>query len=238
MVESNFSEDVSCMNQYTTKDLKKFDLLSDCSAEQLKRLQSSAYWRTYKKGQFLFIEDDPRERIYFLLKGYVKLSRINQSGKMVYCDYVKPSTTFPCVGLFVDPAYRYSAEAVTDLELFYLPTQIFETQLKRNKDHLIKIIASLSDISRTHERRVQPIANAQHRVYQAVYYLMSDLGRRDGQNIVIDCPISATEIAHIAGTSRETVSHVFKQLKTDCILSCVKKNMTIHNPSFFHEYAS
>ncbi|MGM9926819.1 MAG: Crp/Fnr family transcriptional regulator [Bacillus sp. (in: firmicutes)] len=226
------------MNQYSVKDLQKFDILSDCSAEQLRIMKSSVYWRTYKKGQLLFIEDDPRERIYFLLKGFVKLSRFNKSGKLVYTDYVKSFTMFPCVGLFEDDTYHFSAEAVTDLELFYIPTHVFEEQLKRNKNHLLKVVSSLSDILKTHENRVQQIPSAQHRVHQTLQHLMGDLGRKEGQDIIIDCPITTTEIAHLSGTSRETVSQVFKQLKADNILSCNKKKLIFHKPSFFNEYAN
>lgn len=226
------------MEQYSIKDLKKFDILSDLSKEQLQYFKSSVYWRTYKKGQFLFIEDDPRERIYFLLKGFVKLTCINQSGKMTYCDYVKSFTTFPCGGLFTDSTYHFSAEAVTDVELFYLPTKIFEEQIKKNRNQLIKIVTSLSDILKTHESRVQQIGNAQQRVFQTLTYLMTDLGVSKGNEMTIECPITTTEIAYLSGTSRETVSQVLKQLKEDGILSCKNKIWTIHKPLFFDEMSS
>ncbi|MGN1386119.1 MAG: Crp/Fnr family transcriptional regulator [Bacillus sp. (in: firmicutes)] len=227
------------MNQYSIKDLKKFDILSDLSNDQLQYFKSIVYWRTYKKGQFLFMEDDPRERIYFLLKGFVKLTRTNQSGKMMYCDYVKSYTTFPCGGLFTDSTYHYSAEAVTDLELFYLPTKVFEEIIKKNRGQLIKIVTSLSDILKTHENRVQQLANAQQRVIQTLTYLMTDLGvYGSGNEIIIECPITTTEIAYLSGTSRETVSQVLKQLKEEEILSCKNKIWTIHKPETFNELAS
>ena len=226
------------MNQYSIKDLKKFDLLSDLSNDQLQLFKSTVYWRTYKKGQFLFIEDDPRERIYFLLKGFVKLTRTNQSGKMTYCDYVKSFTTFPCGGLFTDSTYHFSAEAVTDLELFYLPTKVFEEHIKKNRSQLIKIVTSLSDILKTHENRVQQLANAQQRVIQTLTYLMSDLGVYGSKDeIIIECPITTTEIAYLSGTSRETVSQVLKQLKEEDILSCKNKIWTIHKPETIDELA-
>ncbi|MBD3108009.1 Crp/Fnr family transcriptional regulator [Bacillus sp. AGMB 02131] len=226
------------MNQYSIKDLKKFDLFSDLSNDQLQLFKSTVYWRTYKKGQFLFIEDDPRERIYFLLKGFVKLTRTNQSGKMTYCDYVKSFTTFPCGGLFTDSTYHFSAEAVTDLELFYLPTKVFEEHIKKNRSQLIKIVTSLSDILKTHENRVQQLANAQQRVIQTLTYLMSDLGVYGSKDeIIIECPITTTEIAYLSGTSRETVSQVLKQLKEEDILSCKNKIWTIHKPETIDELA-
>jgi len=225
------------MDKYSIKDLKKFDILSDIPKDQLQYFKSSVYWRTYKKGQFLFIEEDPRERIYFLLKGFVKLTRSNQKGKMTYCDYIKSYTTFPCSGLFTDSTYHYSAEAVTDLELLYLPTKVFEEQIKKNRSTLIKIVTSLSDILKTHENRVQQIANAQERVHQTLTYLIADLGVSKGNEIKIECPITTTELAYLSGTSRETVSQVLKQLKKDGILSCKNKMWTIHKPVFFYEMA-
>lgn len=223
------------MNEYSFKDLKKFDILSDFSNEQLQLMKSSVYWRTYKKGQYLFIEDDPRERIYFLLKGYVKLSRSNKSGQMIYSDYVKSYTMFPYRGLFMDDTYHYSAEAMTDLELFYVPTKILESLVKRDKNQLIKVVKNLSEILRTHEGRVQSTGSAQQRVYQTLYHLMNDLGVENKQSIIIDCPITAIEIANLSGTSRETVSQVLKQLKGEQILSCKNKQYIIHKPSFFYE---
>lgn len=226
------------MKTYSIKDLKKFDIFKGFTTDQLKMLQSSLYWRTYKKGQFLFVEQDPRDRIYFLLKGYVKLSKINEYGRTTYHDYMKPYKVFPYRGLFSDSTYHFSAEAITDLELFYLPTHIFEELLKRNKHHLIQVITLLSDILKNHESRVQQLPNAQHRVCQTVYHLMLDLGKKDGSVVVIDCPMTTTEIAGIAGTSRETVSQVFKQLKAESVMSSEKKKLIIHKPSFFYEYAS
>ena len=226
------------MNQYSIKDLKKFNLLSDLSNDQLQFFKKTVYWRTYKKGQYLFMEDDPRERIYFLLKGFVKLTKTNQSGKMIYCDYIKSFTTFPCGGLFTDSTYHFSAEAVTDLELFYLPTKVFEEHIKKNRSQLIKVVSSLSDILKTHENRVQQLANAQQRVIQTFTYLMTDLGVYGRKNeIIIECPITTTEIAYLSGTSRETVSQVLKQLKEEDILSCKNKIWTIHKPETIDELA-
>ena len=55
------------------ENLKQFDLFADLSEKKLQSLTEFVYWRTYKKGQFLFLEGDSRERIYLMLDGFIKL---------------------------------------------------------------------------------------------------------------------------------------------------------------------
>ncbi len=87
-----------------------------------------------KKGQFLFLEGDSRERIYFMLDGFVKLERVNQNGNLLYDDYVKRYSIFPYGGMFTDRGYNYTAEAMTDVEVYYIPTVIFEDMVKSEQN--------------------------------------------------------------------------------------------------------
>ncbi|MFX3660633.1 MAG: Crp/Fnr family transcriptional regulator [Ectobacillus sp.] len=224
-------------NNEVTERLKHFEIFSYLTEKDLQEAKKFIYSRTYRKGQILFMEGDPRERIYFLLEGFVKLEKANPSGTMLYYDYVKRNNMFPYGGLFADTTYHYSAEAVTDVELYYMPTVIFESMVKKNRHQLIHIVNHLSEILELHESRVQKITtpNAHDRVIQAIHYLMHDLGEIDGEHVVIHCPITTTDISKISATSRETVSCVLKQLKNDHIIALSGKKITVHNPKFFKE---
>lgn len=114
------------MTRNIGETLKKFELFSCLTESKLQSLEKFIYWRTYRKGQFLFLEGDSRERIYLLLDGFVKLERVNQSGNLIYEDYVKPFTVFPYGGMFTDQVYNYTALAMTDVDIYYIPTIIFE----------------------------------------------------------------------------------------------------------------
>ncbi|MGR5984157.1 Crp/Fnr family transcriptional regulator [Bacillus cytotoxicus] len=221
------------------KDLKQFELFSHVTDKKLKGLTEFIYWRTYKKGQFLFLEGDSRERIYLMLDGFVKLERVNQSGNLLYEDYVKRYSIFPYSGMFTDKGYSYTAEAITDVDVYYIPTVIFEDMVKANRTQLMHIVQQLSSILKLNENRVQNITipNAQDRVIQTLNYLMHDLGEPNGEEIVIPCPLTTIEISKISGTSRETVSGVLKQLKNDRIVTVLGKKITIHNPTYFEESA-
>lgn len=217
--------------------LKKFEIFNYSTDKELEEFACFLYFRTYKKGQQLFTAGDPRERIYFLVNGFVKFEKTNQTASLAYSDYISPNTLFPYGGIFSDKEYHYSAIAVTDIELYYIPTFYFEDMVKQNRKQLVYLVKTLSSILQLHESRLQTItnSNAQDRVVHAISYLMSDLGVKEGNDVVVNCPMTTTEISKLSGTSRETVSHVLSELKKSNVLSFASKKITIHDQNYFYE---
>ncbi len=217
--------------------LKKFEIFTYCSDKQLEEISCFLYGRTYRKGQQLFTVGDPRERIYLLVNGFVKFEKSNPSASLAYADYISPNTLFPYGGFFSDKEYQYTAIAITDVELYYIPTFYFEDMVKQNRKQLIFLVQKLSSLLHLHESRLQTItnSNAQDRVIHALSYLMTDLGVKEGEDVVVCCPMTTTEISKISGTSRETVSHVIQDLKKNNVLSFASKKITIHDEDYFNK---
>lgn len=223
------------MRATSINELKKFEIFSSLNDEELKRFRPHLFRRTYKKNQLLFMEGDPRERIYLLLDGYVKLERTNRETTNLYLDYVKPNDLFPYGGLFHDDFYHYSAMALTDISVYYIPVRFFEDFVKNSKEQLLYIIQRLSKILEHHEIRLETITtnNAKERVELAVSYLVKYYGVREGNHVVLDIPMTLTEIAKLSGASRETVSHVFRELKSENLLYNDFKQIVIYDKDYF-----
>ncbi|GER67200.1 Crp/Fnr family transcriptional regulator [Weizmannia acidilactici] len=215
--------------------LKRFDVFKDVPEKIFIELEMNLYHRTYRKGQQLFMEGDPRERIYLLVDGYIKIDRMDENASSFYGDYIKPYELFPYGGLFKDKEYHYSAYAVTDIELFYIPAVLFEEIAKSNNTLLLHIVEHLSDILVLHESRLQLItnSNASERVRHVLSILLEDLGIRAGKEIKILCPITVVDIAKLAGTSRETASHVLNEFKRDHTISFERQTITFHKLEVF-----
>lgn len=221
----------------TVDNLTSFKIFSFLEKKELEFFQKYLFQRTYKKNQILFMEGDPRERFYFLVDGYVKLEKTNSEATLLYLDYVKSYDIFPIGGIFQDHFYHYSALALTDIIVYYIPTKIFEETIRSNKKLLFYIIKRMSKIMEHHENRLQMVTtnNVQERVERSIAYLIKYYGTQQENNIVIDIPMTLTEIAKLSGSSRETVSHVFKDLKKDKILSNESKNIMIYDPDYFFQ---
>lgn len=215
-------------------DLSQFEILSCLTVKKLQKYLPYFYFRYYKKHQLLYMEGDPRDKIFFLLDGYVMYERGSEEGTTLYLDIIKRNQMFPYAGIFEDQVYQDTATAITDVYLYFIQTHVLEELLKSNPKQLMLIISKLSDILKLHQKRVQKILipNAQERVLHSLQFLMEDLGERDGKEILIPCPLTANNIAKISGTTRETVSLLMNQLKRDKIISVKSKKIRIHQPNY------
>jgi CRP-like cAMP-binding protein len=203
-------------------------------------LKNHLYLRKYKKGQVLFDEGDKREKLFYLKKGLVRIERYDTSASFLYIDYNNHDTLFPYGGMFSDENYHYSAYAATDIELYYLPTDIFEQQAIYNPKQLLYLYKKISLILQQQEKRIQYLAvsSATSRIVNSLLYLMENLGHPiSPKAIEIPFPITINEIADLSGCSRETVGTVIKQLKEDKQLEYERKQFTFLNPSYFKSYS-
>ncbi len=221
---------VNCVN-----NLKNLDFFSHLDDSKLKKYENHLFQRTYKKKQILFTKGDPRERIYFLISGYVKLENNNTDMTAQYIDYVRPNELFPYGGMFFDDFYHYSACALTDILVYYIPAKFFEDNASADKKQLFNIIRRLSNILEHHENRLKIINSnyAKDRVILSIAYLVKTCGVKTDNGIMIDVPLTLTEIAKLTGTSRVSVSHIFKDLKKENLLSDQSNHIIVHNPDYF-----
>lgn len=197
--------------------------------EEFQMIKEHTVLRSYKKGQILFDEGDDRQRLYILTKGLVRLERYDESATYYYYDYVNANNLFPMSGIFEDNTYSYTAQAMTDIETFYLPTACYEKIAKNNPNHLIYMIHKLSKVVEMHELRIQIglTSSAFDRVKQNLFILKEELGvpTEDG-HVEIPYPITLKELAVNSGTTRETAGQVIKQLKDSGLLDYQKKRFT------------
>lgn len=217
----------------TLKNHPYFTYLSDSAYQEI---QDNLYSRAYKKGQVLFDTGDERNRMFFLKKGLVKFEKIDSSATFFYLDFIKEETLFPLTGLFVDETYYYSALAMTDIEVYYIPTKVFEKVIQENQKQLLVYLEKMTDISKRHMTKIQSCvtSSAFSRVKNTLAILMNDLGEENhlGQTHV-PYPILMNDISRSSGTTRETASFAIKKLVSEKRLRYLHKELTFYDIDYF-----
>lgn len=218
--------------------IRNNQVFSGFTDDEFEKIQDHMYLRQYKKGQVLFDNGDYRNRIYFLIEGLVRVERYDSSGTFCYLDYVKKEHLFPYGGMFFDEFYHFSAYAVTDIEVYYIPTDIFEKISKGNTAQLLYFYQALSTNLESHELKIQYClaSSATVRVVETLAILMKHLGENYFSGTIrIPYPITLKEIAINSGTTRETASNVIKTLKKERKLDYCQKHLIFQDVGFFLE---
>ena len=212
--------------------LRLHPAFSALPVELFDKLAVEIHARDIPKGQILFFAGDKRDRIFFLVEGFVRIEQFDSSDQFSYMDYIKKGSLFPYGGMFQDERYHYTASAVTDLRCFVIPVNLYEMSAQESKEQLLFITRKLSSILEFQELRLRNVvtASASERVVQSLAILCKDYESLGKQ---LPFSISMKEMAKLAATTRETVNQVLKKLIDSHKIQYERKQLTFLDTAYF-----
>jgi CRP/FNR family transcriptional regulator, global nitrogen regulator len=189
---------------------------------------------TFDRGKTIFFPGDPAERVYFLKKGAVKLSRVYEAGEEITVALLRENSVFGVLSLITGNRSDrfYHAVAFTPVELISTPIEQFERSLKENPDMSWLMLKGLSSRILQTEMMVETLAHRDmgSRLVSFLLILCRDFGLPTGSGITIDLRLSHQAIAEAIGSTRVTVTRLLGDLKEGELISINKKKITVHNP--------
>ncbi|NJN88670.1 MAG: global nitrogen regulator NtcA [Leptolyngbyaceae cyanobacterium SL_7_1] len=189
---------------------------------------------TFERGKTIFFPGDPAERVYFLLKGAVKLSRVYEAGEEITVALLRENSVFGVLSLITGQrADRfYHAVAFTPVELLSVPIEQFEKSLKDNPDLSMVMLQGLSSRILQTEMMIETLAHRDmgSRLVSFLLILCRDFGIPTADGIMIDLKLSHQAIAEAIGSTRVTVTRLLGDLRQDKLISIHKKKITVYNP--------
>lgn len=188
----------------------------------------------YERGKTIFFPGDPAERVYFLLRGAVKLSRVYEAGEEITVALLRENSVFGVLSLITGQrADRfYHAVAFTPVELLSLPIEQVEKSLKENPELSMLMLQGLSSRILQTEMMIETLAHRDmgSRLVSFLLILCRDFGVPAQDGITIDLKLSHQAIAEAIGSTRVTVTRLLGDLRQDQMISIHKKKITVHNP--------
>ncbi len=189
---------------------------------------------TFDRGKTIFFPGDPAERVYFLRKGAVKLSRVYEAGEEITVALLRENSVFGVLSLITGNRSDrfYHAVAFTPVELISAPIEQFEKALKENSDMSWLMLKGLSSRILQTEMMVETLAHRDmgSRLVSFLLILCRDFGLPNNNGITIDLRLSHQAIAEAIGSTRVTVTRLLGDLKDGELISINKKKITVHNP--------
>ncbi|MBW4620377.1 MAG: global nitrogen regulator NtcA [Cyanosarcina radialis HA8281-LM2] len=189
---------------------------------------------TFDRGKTIFFPGDPAERVYFLVKGAVKLSRVYEAGEEITVALLRENSVFGVLSLITGNRSDrfYHAVAFTPVELLSVPIDHFEQALKQNSELSWLMLRGLSSRILETEMMIETLAHRDmgSRLVSFLLILCRDFGTPTNNGITIDLKLSHQAIAEAIGSTRVTVTRLLGDLREQEMISIHKKKITVHNP--------
>lgn len=188
----------------------------------------------FERGKTIFFPGDPAERVYFLMKGAVKLSRVYEAGEEITVALLRENSIFGVLSLITGQKSDrfYHAVAFTPVELLSAPIEHFQRSLKDNPELSRLMLQGLSSRILQTELMIETLAHRDmaSRLVSFLLILCRDFGIPSLNGITIDLKLSHQAIAEAIGSTRVTVTRLLGELRQDGMISITKKKITVHNP--------
>jgi global nitrogen regulator NtcA len=189
---------------------------------------------TFERGKTIFFPGDPAERVYFLVKGAVKLSRVYEMGEEITVALLRENSIFGVLSFITGQKSDrfYHAVAFTPVELLSLPIEQVEKTLKENAELSSLLLKSLSSRILQTEMMIETLAHRDmgSRLESFLLILCRDFGVPTPQGVMIDLRLSHQAIAEAIGSTRVTITRLLVDLRKAKKISIHKKKITVHDP--------
>jgi len=192
----------------------------------------------FERGKTIFFPGDPAEKVYFLVKGAVKLSRVYEAGDEITVALLRENSVFGVLSLITGHRSDrfYHAVAFTPVQLLSAPVEQMQKALKEKPELALMMLQGLSSRILQTEMMIETLAHRDmgSRLVSFLLILCRDFGvpdpLPDPQGVTIDLKLSHQAIAEAIGSTRVTVTRLLGDLRDDRMISIQKKKITVHNP--------
>lgn len=158
--------------------------------------------------------------IFYLARGYVGLHSISKNGEKLILIIFRPGDIFPITWGINETPSDYYLEAITPSSLHRVPRSKFLDFVRANVDVLLdltgRMLVRMSGLLTRMEYLV--FGNAYNKVASILLICAERFGRREGRSVVIQVPLTHSDVAALIGISRETASIEIKKLEKKGII--------------------
>jgi CRP/FNR family cyclic AMP-dependent transcriptional regulator len=183
----------------------------------------------YKKKQIIYSEGNHPNRLYYVLKGKVKVYKSNDDGKELVTELYSPNEFLGHIALLEGSAYKETAEAMEETELAIIPKEDFEELINNNPDVVKKFIQILAkNISEKENQLIGMAYNSlRKKVAEALILLQKKYHQKKDENFLID--ISRESLASIAGTAKESLIRTLSDFRSEKLIDIQNNGIKILN---------
>jgi CRP/FNR family transcriptional regulator len=224
-----------------TCKLRADRIFCDLPATALQTLENIKYAAAYPHGAVLFVEGQMPRGIFVLCKGTVKLSINSPSGRTMIVELAEPGEVLGLSATISGKPYEVTSETIDPCQVNFVKRDDFLRFLKDDVEACFKVAEQLSEKYHNACREAGSLGLS-HSAAEKLAKLLLDWSSKNGEAAKAEprlkLRLTHEEIAQMIGTSRETVTRLFAELKKRQILQSKGSTLVIRNTAALRDIAN
>ena len=217
--------------------LRSVPLFADLEQGELESFSRVAVPRSFPAATRVFHEGDHSDACYIVRAGSFRVTREHSDGRAITLATLGPGDIFGELAMLDGEVRSASVEALGDGELLALPAGEVRALLARHPEITVKLIGALVRRLRAANERIsrQSFQTVPSRVAGVLLQLVAEESPR-GEEGEVTIRMNQSDLAQLAGTSRESVSRFLADLERAGVVRPGRGRVTVLAPAKLRNY--
>ena len=229
---------MAATSQETIALLAAVPAFSTLADEDLAAVAEVTVPRTFHAGESVFREGDESDTCYVVRSGHVRAVREHTDGRTITLATLGPGEIFGELAIFDDERRSATVESLEETEVIAILAGDMRRMLREHPDIAVKLLGALSRrLRETNERLTrQSFQTVQSRVAAVLAELVAAARSEGAGETDILITATQTDLAQLAGSSRESASRFLAVLERAGIITQGRGRLTVHDPAALERY--
>lgn len=217
------------LNYQEINNFKQIPLLKNLSSEEFDKIKKNIIAREFSKGEVIFRANDSADKMFIVLSGEIKVTKIMSDGKEQILYIYGPSDFIGGHNILSGDKYEYNSFALSKVKVLTISSYDVLGVLKYNTGFLLAVIKQSFERIRKAEELIDRLSviNTDEKVAKLLKTLIGLYGKKTNGGILISYKITQEELGSLAGISRETMSRKLNQFEEEGILKIVSRGKVL-----------
>jgi len=189
-------------------------LFTGLGERQLEKIWRLSVEQTFKKNEMILFEDEPDTRLFIIVKGIVKLTRITEEGREFIFSFLGEGDFFGELSLLDDEIRSTNAVAIKDSTIISFQRSDYVKIFRQFPQITLNLLREMTQRLRERDRMIKSMSlqNATGKVACTILRFADDAGDINMGQVEIPRLPPHRDLANMVGTSRETISRAINWL--------------------------
>lgn len=196
-------------------------LFKNLKPPELEALVSRALRQRFSRGEFIFTQGQPADRMFLIKGGRVRLAKVTEQGDEITLDLRKAGDSLGENLLNEDEIFPMSAVCLEDTLTCGFNKSQFEALVLDFPNIGLQVIKNLSHRIDWLTSRVGSMSftNLEERLYRVLVNVAREHGDAGPDGLVLSMPLTHEDISFLVGAHRVSVTRAMKGLRASGLVS-------------------